>query len=164
MDTEQNGSDTRLEQLEPQSILSIRGTIRVEQLGETVGDRLQALGSYLQQTGAQAAGPPFVRYFTFEEVETDFEMGVPVVKPVAGEGRIASGELPGGPAITTWHMGPHNKLGEAYARIEEWRQEHGREPAGPAREVYHWIDLSQPQDPSTLDPSTRGTQLIQPVK
>ncbi len=44
-------------------------------------------------------------------------MGVPLVDPVTGEGRIAAGELPGGPAVTTWHLGAHDKLGGAYARI-----------------------------------------------
>jgi len=164
MNADQTNNDVKIEQLEPQPILSIRATVRIDQLGEAMGDRLQALQSYLRQHGTQPSGPPFVRYHTFGETETDLETGVPVAAPIDGEGRIAGGELPGGPAVTTWHIGPHDKLGEAYARIEAWLKEHGRERGGPAREVYHWIDLSHDLDPSKWDPSAWGTQLVQPIK
>jgi len=60
---------------------------------------------------------------------------VPVVKPIAGEGRIASVELPGGGAIATWHFGPHERLGDAYARVAAWLKEHDCEPDGPTLEV-----------------------------
>src|SRR5262249_12712291 len=137
----------------------------VVDLAEIVGDRLSALASYLQQQEVQPAGPPFVRYHTFGEIETDVELGVPVVEPVAGASRIAKGKLPGGTAIATWHFGPHDKLGDAYARVEAWLKDHHCEPDGAPMEVYHWIDLSQYRGPSTLsDPSRWGTQLIQPIK
>ena len=164
MTAEQNGNDVELQQLEPQPILSIRGTIQVADLGGAMGDRLGALSSYLQQSGAQAAGPPFVRYYTFGETETDFELGVPLSEPVAGEGRVSTGRLPGGHAVATWHVGAHDKLGEAYARIDAWLKEHDREPDGPLREVYYWIDLSQDKDPSTWNSSSGRTQLVQPIK
>ena len=165
MKTDQNGNDVEVQQLEPQPVVSIRATARIEQLGEAMGERIQALSDYLQQSGAQPAGAPFVRYHTFGETETDFEFGIPVIKPVAGEDRIAGGELPGGPAVATWHLGPHDKLGEAYARIAEWIKEQGREPDGPGWEVYHWIDLGQDRGTSTMpDPSTWRTQLVQPIK
>ncbi|MDQ5825353.1 MAG: GyrI-like domain-containing protein [Chloroflexota bacterium] len=163
MAAEQNNNDVELRQLEPQPTLIIRGTIQVADLGATVGERLGALSSYLQQSGARPAGPPFVRYHTFGDTHTDFELGVPLVEPVAGEGEISRGELPGGPAATTWHTGPHVKLGEAYARIAAWLQEQEREPSGPAWEVYHWIDLSGENDPSTSDQSSGTTQLVQPI-
>jgi effector-binding domain-containing protein len=164
MNANQTTNDVEVQQLEPQPVLSIRATVQIEQLGEVMGDRLQALQGYLRQHGAQPAGPPYVRYHTFGETETDLETGVPVAAPIDGEVRIVAGELPGGPAVTTWHTGPHDKLGEAYARIEAWLKEQGRERSGPAREVYHWIDLSQDLDPSSWDPSTWGTQLVQPIR
>ncbi|MFL5734645.1 MAG: GyrI-like domain-containing protein [Chloroflexia bacterium] len=157
------GSDVQTRQLEPQPVLSIRATIPVAQLGEAMGDRLGALSSYLRRRGVQPAGPPFVRYHTFGETETDMETGVPVAEPIAGEGRISSGELPGGPAVTTWHVGAHDKMGEAYGRISTWLREQGREPSGSAWEVYYWIDLSQDLDPSASGPSTWRTELVQPL-
>jgi effector-binding domain-containing protein len=159
-----NGEEVGLQQLRPQAVLSTRATVQIAQLGEAMDDSLRALWGYLQR-GAQPAGPPYVRYHTFGETETDLEIGVPVVEAVAGEGRITAGELPGGPAVTTWHLGPHDKLGDAYARIQAWLKDHGREPDGPAWEVYYWIDLNQDYDPSTwAAPSDWRMQLVQPVK
>jgi effector-binding domain-containing protein len=164
MNAEPSGNDVEFRQLEPRPVLYIRATAQIEQLGEAMGDRIQALSSYIRERGAQPAGPPFVRYHTFGETETDFEFGVPVVKPVAGEGRIATGELPGGPAVSTWHFGPDDKLGEAYARIETWLKQHDRERDGAAWEAYYWLDLAQPDASNLPDPSTWRTQLVQPVK
>lgn len=161
----QNGDDIEVQRLEPEPVVSIRTIIRTADLPEAVGERISALSDFFRQTGARPAGPPFVRYFAFGEAETDFELGVPVAEPVAGRGPIAAGKLPAGPAVATWHVGPHDRLGEAYARLEAWLREHGHEPAGPAREVYHWLDLGAtggPSEPS--DPSTWRTQLIQPFR
>ena len=161
----QHGNDVEILQLDPQPVVSIRATVPIVDLAEHQADRLQALSGYLQQRGAQPAGPPFVRYHTFGETETDLELGIAVVEPVPGEGRIAAGALPGGPAVTTWHIGPHDTLGEAYARMQVWLKAHGREPAGAPWEIYYWIDPSRDHGTSSWpDPSSWRTQLIQPMK
>src|SRR5687768_4195554 len=116
MTTESTGSDVEILQLDAQPVVSIRATGLVAELGESMGERIAALSSYLRQRDAQPAGPPFVRYYTFGDTETDFEFGVPVAERVVGEGWIAAGELPGGPALSTVHDGPHTGLGDAYAR------------------------------------------------
>lgn len=165
MSNERNNGDVAMQQLAPQPVLSIRATIRTADLGETVGNRIAALKDYLRRRGLQPSGPPFARYHTFSESETDFELGVPVAEPVAGEGGIAAGELPGGWVITTWHIGPHDKLGDAYARIDAWLQAQGRAPDGPPWEAYHWLALGQYDDSLTLpDSSGWRTQLVQPIK
>jgi effector-binding domain-containing protein len=155
-----------LEQLSPQPVLSIRATIPVARLGDTMGERIQVLSQFLRAHGAQPAGPPFVRYHTFGDVETDMEFGVPVTEPIAGDGPVVDSELPGGAAVTTWHAGAHDRLGEAYGRIETWRTQHRREPAGPGWEVYHWIDLGAPDESgSPSDPSVQQRiQLVQPIR
>ena len=168
MTSEQRGNDVELKELGPQPTIMIRATIPVADLEPAIGDRLSALSAYLRKSGARPAGPLYVRYHTFGETETDLETGIPVTEPAGGEGRVVAGELLGGPTISTWHTGPHEKLGDAYARIEGWLKEHGREPRGPAWEVYYWIDLRQGVDPSNWaanwDPSSWHTQLVQPVK
>ena len=118
MATEEHGNDVEVQQLEPQPVVSIRATFPIVELAQHQDDRLRALSDYLRQQGVQPAGPPFVRYHTFGETETDLEFGIPMVEPIAGEGRIAAGELPGGTAVTTWHIGPHDTLADAYARLE----------------------------------------------
>jgi effector-binding domain-containing protein len=165
MEAAPNSTEVELQQRDPQPVVSIRAIIPVAQLGETVGERLEALGAYLHQHGIAPAGPPFVRYHTFAEIETDMEVGFPLVAPLAGEGHITAGKLPGGPNITTWHYGPHIQLGDAYTRLTAWLAAHTRTPNGPAWEVYHWIDLSPNHDPvPDQDPTIAGTQLVQPIK
>lgn len=157
-------STVELVQLPAQPVLSIRATIPVARLGEAMGERISALSQFLREHGVRPAGPPYVRYHTFGETDTDMEFGVPVAQPATGENRIVGGELPAGPAVTTWHLGPHDRLGEAYGRIESWRKDHGRAPAGPAWEVYHWIDLAATDEsPAGSDPSTWRVQLVQPI-
>ena len=164
MPTEQHGDQVEIRRLEPQPVVSIRATIPVADLGQHQGERLEALTAYLRRRGVQPSGPPFVRYHTFGEIETDVELGIPVVEPVPGEGRIASGELPGGPAVSTSHIGSHASLGDAYARLAAWIEAHGRERNGPSWEVYYWIDPSgDPGAAAWPDPSGWRTELVQPV-
>jgi effector-binding domain-containing protein len=164
MTAEPQGNDVAIQQLEPQPVLSIRATIQIVDLAQAQDDRLRVLSDYLAQRDTQPAGPPFVRYYTFGEGETDVELGIPVAVPIAGEGRIVAGELPGGAAIATWHIGPHDTLADAYARMQDWLKAHNRTPDGAPWEIYHWIDPIQYRGTSTWPaPSDWRTQLVQPI-
>jgi effector-binding domain-containing protein len=163
MAAEPNSTEVELQQRDPQPMVSIRAIIPVAGLGEAVGDRIGALGEYLRHHNIAPAGPPFVRYHTFGEIETDMELGVPVPAPIAGEGRIVAGTLAGGPACASWHVGPHERLGEAYARIAHWLQAHNREADGPPLEIYYWLDLNSAPAPDNI-PTAGRTQLVQPIK
>ena len=164
MDPGQNPEAVVVEEREPQPILSIRRNVELVRLTEAQGERLQELWTFTHRHGVQPAGPPFVRYHTFGETETDLEVGIPVAEAEPGEGQIAAGALPGGTAVTTWHLGSHDGLGEAYARLRAWLEEHGSTADGAAWEVYWWIDLSVEPNPSAWPaPSEWRTQLVQPI-
>jgi effector-binding domain-containing protein len=164
MDAGQNPEAVVVEEREPQPILSIRRNVELVRLTEAQGERLRELWNSMQRQGVQPAGPPFVRYHTFGESETDLEVGVPVAEAAPGEGQIVAGALPGGAAVTTWHHGSHDGLGEAYARLGAWLKEHGSTADGAAWEVYWWIDLSVEPNPSAWPaPSEWRTQLVQPI-
>jgi effector-binding domain-containing protein len=153
-----------VEDREAQPVLSVRRDILVADLAQAQSESLGELGASLRARGVDSIGPPFVRYHAFGEMEEDVEVGVPVAETAAGEGRVAAGVLPGGPAIVTWHLGAHDRLGEAYRRLEAWLQEHEREAAGPAWEVYWWIDPSQELEPSSWPaPADWRTELVQPM-
>jgi uncharacterized protein YndB with AHSA1/START domain/effector-binding domain-containing protein len=172
---EPDSEEAVLQLLPAQPVVSIRGMARVADLGAAMDDRLSALRDYLERRGVRPAGAPFVRYHTFPEalgpdsdageLETDVEQGIPVREALPGEGRITSGELPGGAAVTTLHLGEPERLGEAYARIGAWLQEHGEERAGPAWEVYYFVDLERFSGQASLPaPSKWRTGLVQPIK
>jgi effector-binding domain-containing protein len=165
MEADQSHEDVVVEEREPQPVLSVRQTVELAQLTEAQGQSLGELWSSIDRRGTKPAGPPFVRYHTFGETATDLEVGIPVVGPSSGEGQVAAGELPGGAAVTTWHLGSHDGLGDAYARLDAWLKEHGREANGAAWEVYSWIDPGVEPDPSAWPaPSEWRTQLVQPIK
>jgi hypothetical protein len=61
MAAEENDTGVEIQHLTAQPVVSIRETIQVADLGAAMGDRIGALASFLAQSGAQIAGPPFVR-------------------------------------------------------------------------------------------------------
>jgi effector-binding domain-containing protein len=151
----------------PQRILSIRGTIPVAQLGDVMGKRMEALSAALKTQGVRADGPLFARYHTFDrDGDTDVEHGVFIGGDARSGGDILSGELPGGDAVTIWHLGDHTTLGTTYGKMGAKVTASGREPAGPPWEEYHWIDLNQFDTAAALqnDPSTWRVLLVQPLK
>lgn len=164
MDGDRDFEEVAVAELEAQPVLSIRGIVDVAQLPEAQGERLREVWQSVNAGEATPAGPPFVRYHTFGEAETDLEVGIPVVEPVAGREKAEGGELPGGTAIRTWHIGSHDVLGDAYSRLNTWLTEHGRAANGAAWEVYWWIDASEEPDPSTWPPPAEWrTELVQPI-
>lgn len=162
--TSERAQQVRTEDQEPQPVLSIRQTVSLADLPQVQGASLAALWQFMQREAVAAIGPPFVRYHTFGDEETDVEVGVPTSAPAAGDGRIVGGELPGGPAITTWHLGSHATLADAYARLQAWRIGQAREPRGAGWEIYTWIDPAVEPDPQSWPaPDEWRTRLIQPV-
>ncbi|MGH2994210.1 MAG: GyrI-like domain-containing protein [Solirubrobacterales bacterium] len=145
--------------LKPQPIAAARVTTPPSQLAGAFREVLPEVASYLQSVGATPTGPPFARFFDYTEEEADFEAGFPVAEPVpGGDGRVASGELPGGRAATTIHVGPYEGLQQAHEAIGEWVLANGHDPAGPVWEVY----VTGPPDES--DPSKWRTELVWPLR
>lgn len=158
------GTHIEIREIPAQPVVLIRSNVQVAQLGEIMGERFPALLNYIEQAGAQVVGPAYVRYHTFDHVESDLETGFPVAAQVEGEGRFEAGELPEGSAISTWHFGPHEALGLAYERIGNWLKENNREANGPNLEVYHWIDPTRPSNPSNDQPDNQHVELVQPLR
>jgi effector-binding domain-containing protein len=157
-------STVEVQDRERQPVLSVRQTIATSELTRVQGESLHQLWRLLRDRGVAPAGPPFVRYHTFGDAETDVEIGVPVADGVAGEGRVTRGDLPAGRAVVTVHQGGHDRLAEAYQAIAQALAAHGA-AKGAAWEVYGWIDLSKEPDPSSWPaPAQWRTQVVQPVR
>ena len=130
----------------------------LDDYGDNVPEILPEVFRYLREHDMWPSGPPFTRYHGFSETEVDLEGGMPVKVPVAGSGRIAAGELPGGKVVTTIHRGPYEQLPAAHDALHVWMREQSVESAGPQWEFY----LTDPgQEP---DPNKRETELVWPIK
>ena len=87
----------------------------------SAADEIPPLIGWLAEHGAAPAGPPFLRYNVIDmERELQLEAGVPVAAMVAAEGRVESGELPGGRYVTAIHTGPYDQLVTAVRDLLDW--------------------------------------------
>ena len=75
-------------------------------------------------------------YHAIAQDEMIIETGVPTELSLPGEARIASGWLQEGRMATTTHIGPYDRLTEAYEALYTWIQAHGEESAGSPWESY----------------------------
>lgn len=149
--------ETKVQELEPQPVLSIREKITFPEISAKLGEFVGEVYAHLQSMKLDPAGPPFSRYHGFDGGKIDFEAGLPTQGPVAGSGRIAAGELPGGPAVSTVHMGSYEALPKAGEALDAWVGEHGREASGANWEVYH---VAPGHD---SNPSAWKTEVVKPL-
>ncbi|HEU5158434.1 MAG TPA: GyrI-like domain-containing protein [Streptosporangiaceae bacterium] len=103
----------------------------------------QEVFSYIASRDVVVTGPPFGRY-TFHDGTVDVEAGVPVAAPVAAGGHLVMSVLPPTKAAVTCHIGPYERLIDAYEALEKWIHDHGFERNGPHWEVYLTDPLCQP--------------------
>jgi len=122
--------EIEVRELQPQTVVAVRVSVPVEAIPTIMGEVFGEVYAYVGRAGLTPAGMPYARYHSFGAEEMDMEVGSPVAGPAEGEGRIVSGELPGGTAAVTWHIGPYDTIVAAYDAITAWMQQHGREPAG----------------------------------
>jgi len=146
-------------ELSPQPVLVMRRKVARSAIAATIGESLPHVFLYAQQKGIALAGLPFTRYIELGLGTITMEPGMRIAAPgqdpipvepawteVSGEGHVVQDTLPGGPAAVTVHMGPYDKLPEAYEAMELWIQSQGLIAAGPPWESYV-TDPSEHPDP-----------------
>lgn len=88
------------------------------------------LFGWLAARGAEAAGPPFIRYLVFEpDGPFRIELAVPVPAGAGADGAIRTGELPAGRYVAYVHAGAYR------ATTPDWR---GRDLAAAHAAVLAW--------------------------
>jgi effector-binding domain-containing protein len=150
--------DIKTTKLSPRHTAVIRVTAPPARIGAALDTVLAEVRSALDQQGASAAGPPFVRYFDYAEDEADFEAGFTVDKPIAPAGRVEPGKLPGGRAAVTVHRGRYEGLQNAHNEIGEWVLSHDHDPSGPVWEVFLTDPAREP------DPARWETEVVWPLR
>ena len=111
-------------ELHPQPTAVVRAHVGLDDLPAFLGS---AFGETMQALTAQRlapAGPPFARYGTSDS-GFDVEAGFPATAPVTPTGRVAAGELPGGPAAEVIYRGDYSGVAAAYEAATAWITEHG---------------------------------------
>jgi len=123
-------------EVDAQQIVSIRKRLSQREIPTFLAASFAELIGRLGLLGARPAGAPFVVYHEFGPREIDAEVCMPIDRPIDASGRVRSGTLPAMTVARTLHVGPYEKLGEAYRAITEWAERQGVEGQGPLRERY----------------------------
>lgn len=100
-------------------------TIPRAQIKEVMGPAMGEVMAAVAAQGIAPAGPVFSHHFKMHPETFDFDVGVPVQKPVKAVGRVKPGEFPGGRVVRTIYRGPYEELGAAWGEFCGWIKANG---------------------------------------
>jgi effector-binding domain-containing protein len=154
-----------VEEIGEQAAAAVRTRCAPEDIGDFVGAAFGEVMGALGAQGLEPTGPPFSRYVMGEggmdalgqATEFDITAGFPCTSPVAPTGRVEPVTLPGGEAVVAMHVGPYTELGEAYAAVAAWMDEHGLEVRADPWEAYlDGPEVAAPRTQLTFPSRPRG--------
>lgn len=156
--------EIEVKQLAAQPVLIVRRRVARSDIALTIGKELRAVFVYSQAHGIGITGHPITRYPEYGVGMVTLETGVRVTShpgewtPGEGDGNVIRELLPAGPAASTVHCGLYDGLQDAYAALEKWISENGREASGAPWEVY----LNDPGE--FPDPKDWKTEVFWPLR
>jgi len=119
-------TEPRLEQRPAQHYVAIAAHAPMADLPQVLPQLFNDIFAWVGQHQAPQAGPPFIRYMVIDmERELEFEVGIPVARPIDGDARVQPGVVPAGQYVTAVHTGPYDQLMEATRSLLEWADQHG---------------------------------------
>jgi effector-binding domain-containing protein len=137
-----------VKQSEPTLTAVIRSRVRPEELSKFVPAACGEVWSYFRSEGLPKPGRHTALYLG--DGQGSVEVGAEVRERFAGNDRIQCSALPAGRVVSTVHLGPYQRLGEAHTAIREWCAEHGHRLSCVSWEIYgHWEE-SWNADPSKI--------------
>jgi effector-binding domain-containing protein len=146
-----------IQDIAAQSTAVIHLTIPREEIRQVMGPGYGALMSTLAAQGIVPAGRWFSYHFKMDPKTFDFEIGIPVDRPVSPAGRVKPGQLPAATVARTVYHGPYEGLSGAWQEFERWIAAQGRTSAPSLWET----SLTDPA--ANPDPTTWRTELTRPV-
>jgi DNA-binding transcriptional MerR regulator len=103
----------------------------------------EEIGQWMQQTGAQGAGPWFAIYYNtgYTEADIDVEMAAPIGATTAvgnskQQGQVTQHTLPASSVACVVHHGSYDNILEAYSAVGKWIEANNFAIVGPCREIY----------------------------
>jgi DNA gyrase inhibitor GyrI len=129
----------------PSAIVRRRATL--QQLSQVVPEACGEVWNVIRAQRVQGACRNVVVYL---DNEMNLEIGVELDAPLAVICDLIPSKLPAGTVVTTTHLGPYNRLGEAHQAVMRWCNLHGHELSPTSWETYgHWMNEWN-QDPSKI--------------
>ncbi|MBL8001513.1 MAG: GyrI-like domain-containing protein, partial [Flavobacteriales bacterium] len=103
--------------------------------------------------GARIAGPMFTYHHRRPSDTFDFEIGFPVSRPIAPEGRVVNSTLPAAKVVRAVYQGPYESLAQAWRALQDRVRSDGHGETGRFWECY----LNNPDE--VKDPQEYRTEL-----
>lgn len=145
---------TRLE-ASPTAVIRLK--IPRAEMQQAIGPAIEELMTTLARQGIAPAGPVFAHHFAMDPQTFDFEVGVPVGRPVEPTGRVAAGVRPAAKVARTIYHGPYEGLPQAWGEFHAWIERNGYAYAPDIWECY----VRGPH--SDADPAAWQTELNRPL-
>jgi effector-binding domain-containing protein len=90
------------------------------EIQHVMGPGLHELMEGIAAQGIKATGPWFAHHHRMPTDTFDFDIGLPVDRPVAAAGRMRPGALPAATVAQTVYSGPYEGLGGAWGEFVGW--------------------------------------------
>jgi hypothetical protein len=127
--------------VEPQLIACVHRRARLDQLTKVVPAACGDSWNLVKRLGIKAGRNVAVYLDCDVGGEINMEIGQEVFGPFPSTNDLFCSSTPGGEVITTAHIGPYDRLGDAHQALRQWAADHKRTFAGPNWELYgHWTD------------------------
>lgn len=147
-------TNLKLDDRAPQPVACLHQPAPAELVGQ-IGEAIREVSAYLTAHDVEVAGPPYAR--STWQAGSDLEIGFPVKRAIAGDGRVVAGELPGGTVAVALHAGPHDRIPETTTALRSWLADQGMSEAGVPWETY----LTNPREHP--DPADWRNEIVIPV-
>lgn len=115
------------------------------EIPQLLSDILPRAMKHVQAHGGKPAGPPFTHYLSMGET-IELQAGIPLKETIAAGDGVAVGQLPGGEVLVTEHIGPFDKLHQAYAALAQHVKSNELD-AGATMWEYYWTDPAEEPNP-----------------
>ena len=145
-------------QTKAQDAAVIHITVPRADIQKVMGPGIAELRQTLEAPGITPAGPWFTHHWKMDPAVFDYEIGLPIDKPVAPKGRVTPGKVPALRAARTIYHGPYEGLGTAWMELDAWIKAQGQKAAAGLWETY-LVDPS-----SNPDPASWRTELTRPLE
>ena len=119
-----------------QTTMCIKARTPVEKLPDILGQGYGEIMQYAGKHSIQPAGMPYALYLNEDMSDLQVEFGFPSVGPIEKEGRVETGELPGGKVLVDVHAGSYETIGDTYNRMMAYMKEKNLQGAHVAWEFY----------------------------
>ncbi len=121
---------------ESQPLAAIHLTIPRAKIREVMGPGLQELRAEVERQGVAITGPWLTHHLRITSDAFDFEICLPVDKPVVAHGRVQPSTRPAMRAVHATLRGGYEQLGEAWGSVLSWMEGAGVKGAPDLWEVY----------------------------